>query len=111
MHQLRTIKNLRSHYWTLQIQVIQRRHDRSRHIRRGEPVIDRLLGKGVHASNLMKNKYQISESAMIQMENDYLKERIELLKNEVKYLKEKLLSYEEVSREGYNGEQKERIKI
>jgi hypothetical protein len=59
----------------------------------------------------MKNRYQISESAMIQMENDYLKERIELLKNEVKYLKEKLLSYEEVSREGYNGEQKERIKI
>lgn len=53
----------------------------------------------------MKNKYQISESAMIQMENDYLKERIELLKNEVKYLKEKLLSYEESSREGYNGEQ------
>jgi hypothetical protein len=59
----------------------------------------------------MKNRYQISESAMIQMENDYLKDRIELLKNEVKYLKEKLLSYEEVSREGYNGEQKERIKI
>jgi hypothetical protein len=53
----------------------------------------------------MKNKYQISESAMIQMENDYLKERIELLKNEVKYLKEKLLSYEETIREGYNGEQ------
>jgi len=59
----------------------------------------------------MKNKYQISESAMIQMENDYLKERIELLKNEVKYLKEKLLSYEETSREGYNGEQKARIKV
>jgi hypothetical protein len=45
------------------------------------------------------------------MENDYLKERIELLKNEVKYLKEKLLSYEETSREGYNGEQKARIKV
>ena len=45
----------------------------------------------------MGNRYQISESAMIQMENDYLKE--------------KLLSYEETSREGYNGEQKERIKI
>lgn len=59
----------------------------------------------------MKNKYQISESAMIQMENDYLKERIELLKNEVKYLKEKLLSYEETSREGYNGEQKAAIKV
>lgn len=59
----------------------------------------------------MKNKYQISESAMIQMENDYLKERIELLKNEVKYLKEKLLSYEETSREGYNGEPKAAIKV
>lgn len=59
----------------------------------------------------MKNKYQISESAMIQMENDYLKERIELLKNEVKYLKEKLLSYEETSREGYNGEQKATRKV
>jgi hypothetical protein len=41
----------------------------------------------------MKNKYQISKSAMIEMENDYLKERIELLKNEVNYLKEKLLAY------------------
>ena len=60
----------------------------------------------------MGNKYQISESAMIQMENDYLKDRIELLKSEVKYLKEKLLSHEEASAgEGYNGEQKERIKI
>ena len=59
----------------------------------------------------MGNKYQISESAMIQMENDYLKERIELLKNEVKYLKEKLLSYEETSREGYNGEQKATSKV
>lgn len=59
----------------------------------------------------MKNKYQISESAMIQMENDYLKERIELLKNEVKYLKEKLLSYEETSRERYNGEQKATRKV
>ena len=41
----------------------------------------------------MKNKYQISKSAMTEMENDYLKERIELLKNEVNYLKEKLLAY------------------
>jgi hypothetical protein len=39
------------------------------------------------------------------MENDYLKERIELLKNEVRYLKEKLLSYEETSGEGYNAKQ------
>jgi hypothetical protein len=40
------------------------------------------------------------------MENDYLKERIELLKNEVRYLKEKLLSYEETSTgEGYNAKQ------
>jgi hypothetical protein len=54
----------------------------------------------------MGNRYQISESAMIQMENDYLKERIELLKNEVRYLKEKLLSYEETSTgEGYNAKQ------
>jgi hypothetical protein len=54
----------------------------------------------------MGNRYQISESAMIQMENDYLKERIELLKNEVRYLKEKLLSYEETNTgEGYNAEQ------
>lgn len=60
----------------------------------------------------MGNKYQISESAMIQMENDYLKDRIELLKSEVKYLKEKLLSHEEASaEEGYNGQQKTRIKI
>jgi len=54
----------------------------------------------------MGSRYQISESAMIQMENDYLKERIELLKNEVRYLKEKLLSYEETSTgKGYNAEQ------
>jgi hypothetical protein len=63
----------------------------------------------------MKNKYQISKSAMTEMENDYLKERIELLKNEVNYLKEKLLAYTggdfDEKEKGHFGKQKTRTKI
>ena len=63
----------------------------------------------------MKNKYQISKSAMTEMENDYLKERIELLKNEVNYLKEKLLAYTggefDEKEKGHFGKQKTRTEV
>ncbi len=52
---------------------------------------------------------------MTEMENDYLKERIELLKNEVNYLKEKLLAYTggdfDEKEKGHFGKQKTRTKI